>query len=102
MKAVVMETAEPAGGRWHSDPLPEPTASRAKTLVPWPIESSGAEEVDLIEGVRLRRDEDSVATIHDAARPGFHVLRKNGHGERARTRVEEPLDRIAGWRKEPA
>jgi hypothetical protein len=102
MKAVVMETAERQARAGSPHPLPEPTASRAKTLVPWPIESSGAEQVDLIEGVRLRRDEDWVATIRDAARPGFHVLRKNGHGERACVPVEEPLDRIAGWRKEPA
>ena len=66
------------------------------------IEATKSEQVDLVEGVRVRRGVDWVAAIPDADRPCFHIVAESTDTERARALVEEFRDRIAGWRKEPA
>jgi mannose-1-phosphate guanylyltransferase/phosphomannomutase len=66
------------------------------------IEATKGEQVDLVEGVRVRRGEEWVAAIPDADRPCFHVVAESPDGERAQGLMEEFRERIAAWRKEPA
>ncbi len=99
--------------RLHQLTRAVPESHVARGEVPCPDERKGAvmrrlieatkrEDVDLIEGVRVRRGEEWVAAIPDADRPCFHVVAEATDNERARTLVEEFRDRITGWRKEPA
>jgi mannose-1-phosphate guanylyltransferase/phosphomannomutase len=66
------------------------------------IEATKSEDVELIEGVRVRRDEAWVAAIPDPDRGCFHVVAEAADRERARRLVEEFRDRIEGSRKERA
>lgn len=63
------------------------------------IEATKGEDVELIEGVRLRRGEEWVAAIPDADRACFHVVAESADRERARVLAEEYRARIDGWRK---
>jgi mannose-1-phosphate guanylyltransferase / phosphomannomutase len=66
------------------------------------MEATKGEDVELVEGVRVRRDDEWVAAIPDADRACFHVVAEAADRERARTLAEEFRDRITGWRREPA
>ncbi len=66
------------------------------------IEATQGEVVDLIERVRVRRDEERIAAILDADHPCIHVVVESTDGEQARLPVEEFPDRTAAWRKEAA
>ena len=66
------------------------------------IESTKAEQVDLIEGVRVRRGDEWVAAIPDADRPCFQVVAESTDGDRARRLADEFRERIGVWRREPA
>ena len=63
------------------------------------IEATKGADVELIEGVRLRRGEEWVAAIPDADRACFHVVAESADRERARALAEEYRGRIDGWRK---
>ena len=66
------------------------------------MEATKGEDVELVEGVRVRREEEWVAAIPDPDRACFHVVAEAGDRERARVLAEEFRDRITGWRREPA
>jgi mannose-1-phosphate guanylyltransferase/phosphomannomutase len=66
------------------------------------IEATKREDVELIEGVRIRRDEAWVAAIPDPDRGCFHVVAESADRGRARLLVDELRDRIEGSRKERA
>ena len=66
------------------------------------MEATKGEDVELIEGVRVRRADEWVAAIPDADRACFHVVAEAPDRERARALAEEFRDRITGWRREPA
>jgi mannose-1-phosphate guanylyltransferase / phosphomannomutase len=66
------------------------------------IESTKNEEVELVEGVRVRRGEEWVAAIPDADRACFHVVAEASERGRARVLADEFHDRIAAWRKDAA
>jgi mannose-1-phosphate guanylyltransferase/phosphomannomutase len=66
------------------------------------IESTKGEQVDLIEGVRVRRGDEWVAAIPDADRPSFQVVAESTDGDRARRLADEFRERIGVWRREPA
>jgi mannose-1-phosphate guanylyltransferase/phosphomannomutase len=66
------------------------------------MEATKGEDVELIEGVRVRRGDEWVAAIPDADRACFHVVAEAPDRERARALAEEFRDRITGWRREPA
>jgi len=66
------------------------------------MEATKGEDVELIEGVRVRRGDEWVAAIPDADRACFHVVAEAPDRDRARVLAEEFRDRIAGWRREPA
>ena len=66
------------------------------------MEATKGEDVELIEGVRVRRPDEWVAAIPDADRACFHVVAEASDRERARALTEEFRDRISGWRREPA
>ena len=61
-----------------------------------------AEEVDLIEGGRERRDHDLVAAIPHADRRDHRVVAGDGGGERAQGSVTRARGPARGGRKEPA
>ena len=65
------------------------------------MESTKGEDVELVEGVRVRREDEWVAAIPDADRACFHVVAEADDRERARVLAEEFRDRISGWRREP-
>jgi mannose-1-phosphate guanylyltransferase/phosphomannomutase len=64
------------------------------------MEATKGEDVELIEGVRVRRAEEWVAATPDADRGCFHVVAEAGDKERARALAEEFRDKIAGWRRD--
>jgi mannose-1-phosphate guanylyltransferase/phosphomannomutase len=66
------------------------------------MEATKGEDVELIEGVRVRRAEEWVAATPDADRACFHVVAEAGDKERARELAEEFRDKIAGWRRDTA
>jgi mannose-1-phosphate guanylyltransferase/phosphomannomutase len=66
------------------------------------MESTKGEDVELVEGVRVRRENEWVAAIPDADRGCFHIVAEAEDRERARALAEEFRDRISGWRREPA
>ena len=66
------------------------------------MEATKGEDVELIEGVRVRRAEEWVAATPDADRACFHVVAEAGDKERARALAEEFRDKIAGWRRDTA
>lgn len=66
------------------------------------MEATKGEDVDLIEGVRVRRAEEWVAATPDADRACFHVVAEAGDKERARALAEEFRDKITGWRRDLA
>ena len=99
--------------RLHQLTRAVPESHIARLEVPCPNERKGTvmrrlmqatkgEDVELIEGVRVRRGEEWVAAIPDADRACFHVVAEAPDRERARVLAEEFRDRIAGWRREPA
>jgi mannose-1-phosphate guanylyltransferase / phosphomannomutase len=66
------------------------------------MEATKGEDVELIEGVRVRRPDEWVAAIPDADRACFHVVAEAPDRERARALTEEFRDRISEWRRESA
>jgi mannose-1-phosphate guanylyltransferase / phosphomannomutase len=99
--------------RLHQLTRAVPESHIARLEVPCPNERKGTvmrrlmqatkgEDVELIEGVRVRRGEEWVAAIPDADRACFHVVAEAPDRDRARVLAEEFRDRIAGWRREPA
>jgi mannose-1-phosphate guanylyltransferase/phosphomannomutase len=115
MAAVVriLEMMARLDGRLHQLTRAVPESHVVRIEVPCPDERKGAvmrrlieatksEDVELIEGVRVRRDEAWVAAIPDPDRGCFHVVAESADGERARRLVEEFRDRIEGSRKERA
>jgi mannose-1-phosphate guanylyltransferase / phosphomannomutase len=65
------------------------------------MESTKGEDVELVEGVRVRRENEWVAAIPDADRGCFHIVAEAEDRDRARVLAEEYRDRISGWRREP-
>jgi mannose-1-phosphate guanylyltransferase/phosphomannomutase len=113
MSAVVriLEMMARLDVRLHQLTRAVPESHVARLEVPCPDERKGAvmrrlieatkgEEVELIEGVRLKMGEDWVAAIPDADRPIFHVIAEAGDRDRAQGIAQEFRDRITGWRKE--
>src|SRR4029453_258956 len=98
--------------RLHQLTRAVPESHIVRLEVPWPngrkgpvmrrlMEATKGEDVELIEGVRVRRAEEWVAATPDADRACFHVVAEAGDKERARVLAEEFRDRIAGWRRGP-
>jgi mannose-1-phosphate guanylyltransferase/phosphomannomutase len=109
--ARILEMMARLGVRLHqlTRAVPESHAIRAE--VPCPDERKGAvmrrliehtkkDDVELIEGVRVRRGDDWVAAIPDADRACFHVVAEAGDRARAQDLASEFRDHIAAWRRE--
>ena len=64
------------------------------------IEPTKTEDVELIEGVRIRRGDEWVAAIPDADRACFHVVAEAGDRDRARGARRGVPRTHRGWRRE--
>src|SRR4030095_8571609 len=65
------------------------------------MEATKGEDVELVEGVRVRRDDEWVAAIPDADRACFHVVAEAADRERARILAEEVRHPTPGRRAGP-
>ncbi|MBI2524949.1 MAG: mannose-1-phosphate guanyltransferase [Candidatus Rokubacteria bacterium] len=108
--AKILEMMARLDVRLHQLTRAVPASHVVRVEVPCPDERKGAVmrrlieatkggDVELIEGVRLRRGEEWVAAIPDADRACFHVIAESADGARARALAEEYRGRIDGWRK---
>lgn len=63
------------------------------------IETTRGEAVDLVDGVRVRRDGEWIAAIPDPDRALFHVIAEAQSAARARELVAQYKERIEEWRQ---